>query len=189
MTTATSTRTTTWAIDPAHSGAEFAVKHMMVSTVKGRFGIAEGTLRVDEENPASAEIAAAIDVASVDTGAQQRDEHLRSADFFDAERFPRMTFAGTGVTKVDDENWRLAGELTIRDVTRPVTLDVEFEGRGVDAYGNDRAGFAATTKINRRDFGMNWNGVIEAGGVVVSDTVKITLNVALVRAQAVAQAA
>jgi polyisoprenoid-binding protein YceI len=180
MTTAVDTKTT-WAIDPAHSSAEFAVKHMMVSTVKGRFSIAEGSLSIDEAQPERSTITAAIDVASVDTGAAQRDEHLRSDDFFNAAEYPVMKFQGTSVERMDDETWKLAGELTIRDVTRPVVLDVEYEGRGVDAYGKDRAGFTATTKINRKDFGVNWNGVIETGGVVVADTVKITLNVAAVR--------
>ena len=171
---------TTWAIDASHSDVEFAVKHMMVSTVKGRFKNVSGRLTVDEANPASAAIEARIDVASVDTGAEQRDEHLRSDDFFNAAAYPEITFRSTGVSGKGND-WKLAGDLTIRDVTRPVTLDVEFDGRGPDAYGGERAGFVATTKINRRDFGVNWNGLIEAGGVVVSDTVKITLNIQFVR--------
>ncbi len=184
MTTATSSgtqnATSAWNIDAAHSSVEFAVKHMMVSTVKGRFGAVEGSFEIDEAAPERSRIEASIDVASVDTGAEQRDAHLRSDDFFNVERYPRMTFRSTKIRR-DGDDWKLAGDLTIRDVTRPVTLDVEFDGRGIDAYGNDRAGFTATAKINRRDFGVNWNGVIEAGGVVVSDAVKITLNIAAVR--------
>lgn len=172
--------TSTWSIDPSHSTAEFAVKHMMVSTVRGRFRDFDGTLVIDEKDPSRSTISAAIKVASVDTGADQRDEHLRSEDFFNAERFPEITFTGTRIAP-DGDNWSLAGDLTIRDVTRPVVLDVEFEGRGPDAFGGERAGFTAQTKINRKDFGVNWNGVIEAGGVVVSDTVKIVLNIEVVR--------
>ena len=172
--------TATWAIDPAHSEVGFAVKHMMISTVRGRFGAVTGTLSLDEANPAAARIEAAIDVASVDTGAAQRDEHLRSDDFFNAAAYPQITFRSTGVSGSGDD-WKLSGDLTIRDVTRPVVLDVDFLGRGPDAWGGERAGFTAKTKINRRDFGVNWNGVIEAGGVVVSDTVSITLDIQFVK--------
>jgi polyisoprenoid-binding protein YceI len=181
MTTETRQAVSTWSIDTAHSSAEFAVKHMMVTTVKGRFAIAEGTLEIDAGEPTRSRVDAAIDVASVDTGVADRDAHLRSDDFFNAERYPRFTFKSTSIERVDDARWRMTGDLTMRDVTRSVVLDVEFEGRGVDAFGKDRAGFVATTKINRKDFGVNWNGAIEAGGVVVSDAVKITLNVAAVR--------
>lgn len=173
-------RTSTWTIDGAHSHVEFAVKHMMVSTVKGRFKDVGGILRIDEAQPANSAIEASIGVASVDTGAEQRDEHLRSDDFFNAGRYPQITFRSTGVSG-DGDDWKMAGELTIRDVTKPVVLDVAFEGRGQDAYGGERAGFTATTKINRRDFGVNWNGLIEAGGVVVGDTVNVTLNIQAVK--------
>ena len=172
--------TSTWNIDGAHSIVEFAVKHMMVSTVKGRFKDVKGTVHIDESDPARSRVEAAVDVASVDTGAEQRDEHLRSDDFFNAAEYPQITFRSTGVSGAG-EDWKVEGDLTIRDVTRPVVLDLEFEGRGPDAYGGERAGFTATTKINRRDFGVNWNGLIEAGGVVVSDTVKISLHIQAVR--------
>ncbi len=180
VTTLTERGVQTWNIDAVHSSAEFGVKHMMVTTVKGRFNIAEGSLSIDEAHPERSRVVAAIDVASVDTGVEQRDAHLRSDDFFNANAFPRFTFESTAVARVDDEHWRVSGELTIRDQTRPVVLDVEFAGRGADAYGKQRAGFTATTKINRKDFGVSWNGALEAGGVVVSDTVKITLNIAAV---------
>lgn len=170
----------TWAIDATHSSVEFAVKHMMVSTVRGRFKAFSGEIQADEANPAASSVTAAIDVASIDTGVDQRDEHLRSDDFFNAAQYPQITFRSTAIEQRGDE-WKLAGELTIRDVTRPVSLDVEFEGRGADPWGGERAGFTATTKINRKDFGVNWNGVIEAGGVVVSDQVKITLNIEAVK--------
>ena len=187
MTTITAPKTAgagtkTWSIDPAHSSAEFAVKHMMVSTVKGRFQGVEGTVRIDEAKPEASQIEAAIDVASLDTGVEQRDAHLRSDDFFNAERFPKISFRGTKIERAEHApTWTLTGDLTIRDVTRSVVLDVEEDGRGLDAMGKDRAGFIAETKISRKDFGVNWNGLIETGGVVVGDTVKITLNIAVVR--------
>jgi polyisoprenoid-binding protein YceI len=172
----------TWAIDPAHSVAEFAVKHMMVSTVKGRFTGLEGTLRIDEVKPEASNIEAAIDVASVDTGVEQRDAHLRSDDFFNAEQFPKISFRSTRVEAAGNApTWKLTGDLTIRDVTRSVVLDVELDGRGTDAYGNERAGFVAETRISRKEFGVKWNQLIETGGVAVGDTVKITLNIAAVR--------
>lgn len=182
MTTATAPRTavSTWAIDSAHSNVEFAVKHMMVSTVKGRFHGVEGVFAIDEAQPERSSITASIDAASVDTGVEQRDEHLRSDDFFNAGKYPQFAFQSTRIEK-DGGGWKLTGDLTIRDITRSVVLDVEFDGRGVDAYGKDRAGFSAETKINRRDFGVHWNGLIEAGGVVVSDTVRILLNISAVR--------
>lgn len=179
--TTTATATTTWSIDPAHSNAEFSVKHMMISTVKGRFGAIEGTLEIDEAEPTRSSVRAEAEVATVTTGAADRDAHLRSDDFFNVERFPKMTFESTSIQKVDDSHWKMAGDLTIRDITRGITFDVDFDGRIVDAFGKDRAGFTAETRINRKDFGMNWNGVIEAGGVVVSDSVKISLNIAAVR--------
>jgi polyisoprenoid-binding protein YceI len=153
---------------------------MMVSTVKGRFKKLSGSVQVNEADPTRSSVEAAIDVASVDTGAEQRDEHLRSDDFFNAERYPEISFRSTGIAGKGDR-WKLDGELTIRDVTQPVVLDVEFEGRAPDAYGGERAGFIATTKIRRSEFGVNWNALIEAGGVAVSDTVKVTLNVEVVR--------
>lgn len=181
MTTATAPRTTTWEIDPTHTNIEFAVKHMMVSTVKGRFRDFEGSIAIDEQDPRNSSVNFSVNAASVDTGLDQRDEHLRSDDFFNAERFPRLNFTSKRVEKVDDDNWKIAGDLTIRDVTREVVLDTEFEGQGPDAFGGYRAGFIATTQINRKDFGLNWNAMIEAGGVAVSDKVKISLNVEAIR--------
>jgi polyisoprenoid-binding protein YceI len=180
MTTATAA-TATWNIDAAHSVVEFSVKHMMVSTVKGRFRDVAGTVEIDELNPANSTVAAEIDVASVDTGAPDRDNHLRSGDFFDAENFPKVTFRSTNVELTGAASAKMTGELMIRGVTRTVELDVEHEGRIIDAFGKDRLGFTATTKINRKDFNVNWNGLIEAGGVIVSDAVRITLNIAVVK--------
>ena len=181
MTTATQPALSTWTIDQAHSTVEFSVKHMMISTVKGRFRNFEGTARIDEVDPSASSVTASVDVGSVDTGVEQRDAHLRSDDFFNAESFPKLTFVSSAVEQVDDENWKLAGDLTMRDVTRPVVFDVEVEGRGNDPYGKERAGFIATTKVHRGDYGINFNGLMDAGGVVVGDSVKVTLNLELVR--------
>src|SRR5689334_19324107 len=141
MTTAIQPATSTWTIDQTHSTVEFSVKHMMVSTVKGRFRSFEGSARIDELEPSASSVTAAVDVASIDTGVEQRDAHLRSDDFFNAEAFPQLTFVSSGIDKVGDDNWTLAGDLTIRDVTRRVVFDVEVEGRGLDAWGKERAGF------------------------------------------------
>ena len=173
--------TSTWAIDPIHSFAEFSVKHMMVATAKGRFTTLEGTLQLDEANPANASVVASIDVASIDTGEPKRDGHLRSDDFFNVEQYPRATFRSTRVEQVDDERAKVYGELTIRDVTKPVVFDVEFEGQGTDAYGNQRAGFTATTAIDRLDYGIKWNPALETGGFVVSNRVKLTLHISAVK--------
>jgi polyisoprenoid-binding protein YceI len=180
MTTAPAT-VSTWAIDPVHSIAEFAVKHMMVSTVKGRFGSTAGTLSIDEVNPVHSSVTASIDVASVDTGEPQRDSHLRSDDFFNAERFPHITFRSTRVERVNDERWKVTGDLTIRDITREVVLETEFEGQVTDVQGKQRAAFTATTELSRKDFGLKWNALLETGGAVVGDRVKVTLHIAAVR--------
>ncbi len=172
----------TWNIDASHSIAEFAVKHMMISTVKGRFGALEGSIEGDEANPLASTVRASIDVASIETKDEQRDAHLRSDDFFNAEKFPKITFVSKRVERVDAENYRVIGDLTIRDVTKEVVLDTEFEGQVADPWGNQRAGFTATTQISRSDFGVNFNGLLETGGVIVSDKVKITLHIEAVRA-------
>lgn len=173
---------TTWAIDQVHSNVEFAVKHMMISTVRGRFHQFEGVLVLDEANPAASSVNATIDAASVDTNADQRDAHLRSDDFFNADLFPKITFRSTKIEGKGDD-WKMTGDLTIRNVTKSVVLDVEFEGRGPDPMGGQRAGFTATTKINRKDFGVNFNAALETGGLLVGDDVKITLNIEAVLQQ------
>lgn len=180
-TQANTTTATTWAIDPVHSSVEFSVKHMMVATAKGRFTKVEGTIQLDEANPANASIVATVDTTSVDTGNAQRDGHLRTDDFFNADQYPVATFRSTRVERIDDERAKVHGDLTIRDVTRPVTFDVEFEGQGQDAYGKQRAGFTAETAINRLDYGIKWNPALEAGGFAVSNRVKLTLHIAAVR--------
>jgi polyisoprenoid-binding protein YceI len=165
----------TWAIDPVHSEVSFVVRHMMVSKVRGRFDKFEGTM-VTAENPLESSVTATVDVSSINTGQEQRDAHIRSADFFEAEKHPAMTFTSTGV-RAEDDGLLLDGDLTIRGVTKPVTFKLEVSGFGPDAYGGTRAGFSATTEINRHDFGVSFNGPIPGvpGGVAVSDKVTITL--------------
>jgi polyisoprenoid-binding protein YceI len=173
---------TTWKIDPIHSNVEFAVRHLMITTVKGRFTGVDGTVLIDEANPSNAEVEVRIEASTVDTREPQRDAHLRSADFFDVEKFPYLTFKGTRITHREGNNFKLVGNLTIHGVTREVTLDVTQEGRVKDPWGGDRAGFSARTKINRKDFGLLWNLVLETGGVTVGDEVKINLELELVKA-------
>src|SRR5713101_6970696 len=181
MTTATQTATSTWTIDPTHSIAEFAVKHLVITTVKGRFRDLEGTLHIDEVQPENSSVEATIDVASIDTNVPDRDAHLRSDDFFNAEKFPKIIFRSTRIERVNDANYKVHGDLTIRDVTREVVLDTEFEGQIDDPRANRRAGLTAATQISRKEFGVKWNQLIEAGGAMVGDNVKITLHIEAVR--------
>ena len=177
-----SARGSSWKIDPAHSHVEFAVRHLMISTVKGAFGDVRGTVWVDESDARTILVDITIQVASIDTRQEQRDAHLRSADFFDAARFPTITFRSRLVEGHHrDSEFRLVGDLTIRDVTREVVLDVSSEGRLTDPWGAERAGFSAQGKIDRTDFGLTWNQALEAGGVVVGNQVKIAVEVELVR--------
>lgn len=172
---------TRWKIDPAHSEVAFAAKHMMISTVRGRFSDVSGHIDFDEENPTSAKIDVEIAVTSVDTRQEPRDNHLRSADFFDVENHPTMTFVSSKVERVKGNEYRVSGDLTIRGTTHEITLDASFEGAHPDPWGGTRAGFAATGKINRHDFGLNWNAAIEAGGVVVGPEIKLQLEVEAVK--------
>jgi polyisoprenoid-binding protein YceI len=167
----------TWAIDPVHSEVSFVVKHMMVSKVRGRFDKFEGTI-VTAEDPLASSVTASVDLSSINTGQEQRDAHIRSADFFHVEMHPMMTFASTGV-RADGDGFLLDGDLTLKGVTRPVTFKLEVNGFGPDAYGGTRAGFSATTELNRMDFGVSFNGPIPGvpGGVVVSDKATITLEI------------
>ena len=171
------TTASTWELDPAHSSAEFAVKHLMVSTVTGRFKKLSGRFDLDESNPENSRIDADIDAASVDTGIADRDNHLRSPDFFDVTNHPTMTFRSRSIEIESEDRARLLGELTIRGVTRPVSLDVTFDGEIKDPWGNRRRGFTAEGVLYRKDFGMTWNQILDAGGVLVGDKVKVTLNV------------
>jgi polyisoprenoid-binding protein YceI len=165
----------TWDIDPVHSDVSFSVRHMMVSKVRGRFGSFSGQIATGEDITGSS-VTATIDATSIDTNNEQRDNHIRSADFFDVVNHPTWTFASTGV-RADDGDLFLDGELTIKGVTRPVTLSLEVEGFGPDAFGGTRAGFSATTTINRNDFGVDIAMPLDGGGVVVGDKVTITLEI------------
>jgi len=168
---------TVWQFDPAHSSAEFAVRHMMVSTVKGTFKALSGNILFDEGSPVNSQVEADIDAASLDTGVADRDTHLRSADFFDVVKFPKLAFRSTGIEADGVDSGKMHGELTIHGVTRPVILDVSYLGEVKDPWGNRRRGYAAETSLNRKDFGMTWNMVLDAGGVLVGDKVKVTLNI------------
>jgi polyisoprenoid-binding protein YceI len=180
--------TNNWNIDTVHSGINFSIRHMVVSKVRGRFAKFSGNLSVDEGDLARSAVEATIDVSSIDTGTAQRDTHLRSADFFDVEHFPEIRFRSTRIEKLADDRYRVTGALTIRDVTGDIALDVEYGGRAKDPWGNERIGFIAKATLDRRDFGLQWNQVLEAGGVLVGDRVDIDLEVQGVRA-AIAQAA
>jgi polyisoprenoid-binding protein YceI len=178
----TSSGTATYQIDPSHSVAEFVVKHLMFSTVKGRFSKVSGEIKLDEADPTNSSVSAEADVASVDTGDPKRDGHLRSPDFFEAEKYPALTFISRRVERAGNgDTYRVVGDLTIRDVTREVTFDTTYLGQGTDPWGGTRVGFSATTTINRKDFGLNWNAPLEAGGVLVSDQVRINLEVQAVK--------
>jgi len=170
----------TWNIDTAHSSAQFSVRHMMVATVRGEFTSTKGTARWDGKNLATAVVEATIDAATISTREPKRDAHLRSADFFDVERYPTLTFKSAKVEPIGPGKLRMTGDLTIRGVTRSVVFDVEGPTEAIkDNRGNQRVGASATATINRKDFGLTWNAALETGGVVVSDEVKIILDVAL----------
>lgn len=173
-----------WQIDPAHTDVEFAVRHLMVSNVKGHFGNVTGTVEVDGQDARAPRITASIPVATIDTRSEQRDTHLRSGDFFAVDAYPTIEFEGGRITGNPLGEFTLAGRITIKGVTRDIVLDVTTEGRGQDPWGNDRIGYSATTKLDRKDFGLTWNQILEAGGVAVGDTVKITINTELMRPQA-----
>lgn len=170
-----------WQIDPSHSTVEFAVKHMMFTTVKGRFTGVTGTISFDPTNIANASATAEIDAATISTSDNNRDTHLRSADFLEVEKHPTLTFASRRVELVSDDQARIIGDLTIRGVTKEVTLDTTIEGQGVNPFGKQVIGFSAQTTINRTDYGLMWNVALEAGGVLVSENVRIRLDIQAVR--------
>ena len=172
-------------IDATHTNVEFAVKHLMISTVKGRFGDVSGTVTVPQAGEPTVDVT--INAASIDTRVDARDNHLRSPDFFDVEKYPTLRFVSSKATRTDD-GYKLVGDLTIKDVTKPVTLTVTEEGTGVDPWGNTKSGFSAVGKINRADFGLTWNAALETGGVMVSEEVKLAFDVQLVAQKAQAAA-
>lgn len=175
---------TTWNIDPTHSGIHFSVRHMVVSKVRGRFASWNGELSFDPSDLTSAKVDVRIDANSIDTGVKDRDVHLRSADFLDVEQHPELRYRGERVEKLGEREYRVHGELTIAGVTRPVALEVEFAGRAQDPWGNERALFEAKTQIDRKDFGLKWNQMLEAGGVLVGDKVEIQIELQAVNAAA-----
>lgn len=176
----TNTVITKWVIDPGHSNIEFRVKHLVISTVTGKFNKFEGSVEQEGEGLENASVEFAAEVASIDTGVADRDAHLRSDDFFNAETYPQLTFRSTRIEKAGEDRYRMTGDLTIREVTKPVALDVVHGGTVTDPYGNTRAGYEISGTISRKDFNLRWNAVTEAGSVVVSDAVRLELNVQVV---------
>jgi polyisoprenoid-binding protein YceI len=170
-----------WQIDPNHSHIQFSVRHMMISTVRGRFERFTGTIEGDEQDPTRSHVEVQIEAASVDTRSPQRDADLRSANFLDADAYPYLTFTSTRIEQIDGSHGRIIGDLTIRGVTREVVLDVEYAGQAKSPWGTTSAGFSATTKINRKDWGLAWNVALETGGVMVGDEVKIDIELELVK--------
>ncbi|MDQ2666304.1 MAG: YceI family protein [Gemmatimonadota bacterium] len=180
MTAPAATSTSAWKIDPSHTAVEFSARHMMLTTVRGRLADVDGTVQVNGSTPESAVVNVVMKVASIDTRSEQRDTHLRSADFLDAENFADVTFKSTKISGTR-ESFKLTGDLTIRGTTKPITLDVMYEGTGKDPWGGERMGFSADGKIDRREFGLTYNQALEAGGVLVSNEIKIHIDAQLVR--------
>lgn len=178
-----SNQKTKWVLDPTHSELTFKVKHLMISNVKGEFRKFDATVLSDGEDFSNAEVSATIEAASVDTNNEDRDNHLRSDDFFGADEHPQLTFESTDLSKLDEDNYRLKGLLQIKGVKNEITLDVDFGGLMTDPYGNKKAGFTANGKINRKDWGLNWNAALETGGVLVSDEVRLSAEVQLMQEQ------
>ena len=180
-TTVPTTLTGTYTLDPTHSRIGFVARHAMVTKVRGQFAEWTGTAHVDTANPAASKVELSIKTASIDTGSADRDGHLTSADFFDAEANPEITFVSTDVSRSGDD-WTIAGDLTIKGITRPVSVDFELEGSAVDPYGNLRIGLEGATTINRKDFGVSWNAALETGGVLVGEKVVLEFEVSAVKA-------
>ncbi|MFJ9807026.1 YceI family protein [Streptomyces sp. NPDC101158] len=170
-----------YAIDPAHSSIGFTVRHAMVTNVRGSFAEHEGTLTLDGSNPAGSSAAIDVKIASIDTGIADRDGHLRSGDFFDAEQFPTMSFRSTEAEQLGGDKYRIKGDLTIKDVTKPLSIDLEFNGAATDVYGNERVGFEGSAEILRSEWGLTWNAALETGGVMVSDKVKLNFDISAIK--------
>jgi polyisoprenoid-binding protein YceI len=171
----------TWTIDPAHSEIGFKVKHLVISTVSGKFTSFEGKMEASRDDFSDAKVTFSAEVNSIHTGNDQRDGHLKSPDSFDAASHPKLTFTSTSIEKKDDTNYKIKGDLTIRGTSKPIVLDAEFGGIGKDFQGRDVAGWELVGKLNRQDFGLKWSAVTEAGGIVVSDEVKLIANVEAVK--------
>ena len=172
-------KTTKWAIDPTHSEITFKVKHLMISNVKGEFRTFQAN--IDGEDFTNSTISANIDTNSISTNNNDRDTHLKGPDFFEVEKYPEITFVSKSIKKVDDDEFKLVGDLTIKGTTKEITLDTEFGGYMKDPYGNEKAGFSINGKLNRKDFGLNWNAALEAGGVMVGNEIKINAEVQFVK--------
>jgi polyisoprenoid-binding protein YceI len=173
---------TTWKLDPAHSHAEFKVKHMMISNVRGSFTGLSGTLQLDESDYTHSTVEASIPVGTLETGDDQRDGHLKSPDFFDAEKFPTLAFKSTNIDSAGGANYSVTGNLTLHGVTKPVTFSVEDVSEpSKDPWGNQRIGLSASTKLNRKDFGLTWNSALETGGVLVGEEVTVSLEVQFIK--------
>jgi polyisoprenoid-binding protein YceI len=172
---------TKWVLDPTHSEVHFKVKHLVISTVTGTFKVFNGSFETESEDFSNADIEFSMEAGSIDTNQEQRDAHLRSADFFDAEKYPAITFKSTSFEKEDDDDYKLTGDLTIKGVTKPVSLDVELGGVATDPYGNEKAGFEITGKISRKEFDLTWSAVTEAGAIVVGDEIKLNINLQFVK--------
>jgi polyisoprenoid-binding protein YceI len=173
------TTLTKWTIDKAHSEIQFKAKHLVISTVTGQFNEFDGWLELEENDLNNAKAWFTADVNSISTNNTDRDNHLKSADFFDGEKFPQIKFETVRFEKTAENNYKMIGNLTMRDVTKEITLDVEYGGTMVDPWGNTKAGYEISGKVNRHDFGLKWNAVTEAGGLVVGDEIKLALNVQL----------
>jgi polyisoprenoid-binding protein YceI len=182
--TPTTTPTGTYAIDPTHSRIGFVARHAMVTKVRGSFNEFEGTGHFDAENPANSSLQLTIQAASIDTRNADRDAHLKGNDFFDMATYPEITFVSTAVEPVDDDHYRVTGDLTIKGVTKPVTVDFEYNGAAVDPFGNQRIGLEGKTTVNRKDWGVSWNAALEAGGVLVSEKVTLEFEVSAIRSDA-----
>jgi polyisoprenoid-binding protein YceI len=180
MATATETLTGTWVLDTTHTRLGFSAKHAMVTTVRGQFNDFAGSLTLDGDDPSKSSAEVTIQAASFSSGVEGRDNHVRSADFLDVETYPTLTFRSTSV-RVDGDEFVLVGDLTVRDTTRPVEIEVELEGQDKDPFGNERVGFSGETTISRKDFGLTWNVALDSGGLLVSDKVKITLDVSAIK--------
>jgi polyisoprenoid-binding protein YceI len=180
---------TEWQFDLQHSGISFMVRHLLVAKVRGRFTRWSGTMRFDEKNPSASSVEVQIDMSSVDTSEPQRDAHLRSADFFDVANHPRMTFKSSKVDRTGDAAYKVKGDLTIRGVTRPIVLDVEYGGTLRDPWGNERAGFTAKATVDRKEFGITFNQVLDHGGLALGEQVSIDIDVEATKVVAQASAA
>ncbi|MBM6618932.1 YceI family protein [Bacillus suaedaesalsae] len=171
-----------WALDASHSSVDFSVRHMMIAQVKGSFNEFSASISADPQDLTTGSIQFNVELASVDTRSEDRDNHLRSADFFEVEKYPTMTFSSTNIEKVDEDEYKVTGDLSLHGVTRQETFTVTYEGTGKDPWGNEKVGFSAEGKLNRSDYGLTWNAALETGGVLVGDQIKVSLQIQAAKA-------